>query len=213
MSSHSDGSLPISALQHWLYCPRQCALIHVERLWVENRLTAEGRALHNRVDTGGHESRKGVKTLRSVELASEQYCLHGVADVVQLRGMPPEPYPVEYKRGRAKDHRADDVQLCAQAICLEEMFSVRIPEGAIYYGKSRRQKRVAFDLSLRTLTLGIIEQASAAINEARVPTPQYEERKCGACSLISLCKPKRMESPPRVAAWLARAAASKAVPE
>ena len=213
MSSHSDESLPISALQHWQYCPRQCALIHVERQWAENRLTAEGKILHNRVDQGGHQSRKGVKTLRSVELASEQYGLHGVADVVQLRGMPQKPFPVEYKRGRAKAHRADEVQLCAQAFCLEEMFSVHIDEGAIYYGESRRQKRVAFDSTLRHLTLRVIEEASAAINEAHVPPPRYERQKCGACSLFALCQPKRIESPPRIAAWLARAAASKAIPE
>ncbi len=101
------------------FCPRQCALIHVERLWAENRLTAEGRVLHERTDDGRPESRDGIRILRSVHVASTALGVWGVADVVELRVG--EPYPVEYKRGRPKAHRADEVQLCAQAICLEEM--------------------------------------------------------------------------------------------
>ena len=213
MSSLSEGSLPISALQHWLFCPRQCALIHVERLWAESRLTAEGKVLHTRSDIGGHESRSAIKILRSVEIASEQYGLHGVADVVELHGVPSKPYPVEYKRGRPKAHRADEVQLCAQALCLEEMFAAEIPEGAIFYGLNRRRKRVAFDAALRNLTLGVVQETCSAINKAWVPPPQYETHKCDACSLFSLCKPRQLQAPPKVATWLSRAAASEVVPE
>lgn len=107
--SDADFSLPLSALQHWLFCPRQCARIHVERTWAENRFTAEGRILHERADEGRPESRDGIRILRAVQIASTRHGLHGVADVVELRGG--LPYPVEYKRGRPKAHRADEVQL------------------------------------------------------------------------------------------------------
>ena len=133
-------SLPLSALQHCLFCARQCALIHVERLWSENVATAEGRVLHERADGGHPESRNGARVLRAVQLASEEHGLHGVADVVEMRGE--TPYPVEYKRGRPKAHRADEVQLCAQALCLEEMTGAAVPEGALFYGKTRRRKVV-----------------------------------------------------------------------
>ena len=107
--SPGEDSLPISALQHWLFCPRQFALIHVERLWAENRLTAEGRVLHERADAEGHETRGAVRTLRAVKVSSGRLGLHGVADVAELHCHPPRPRPVEYKRGRPKSHRADEV--------------------------------------------------------------------------------------------------------
>ena len=169
--------------------------------------------LHTRADLGGHERRGAIKTLRSVEIASEQHGLHGVADVVELHGKPPIPYPVEYKRGRPKAHRADEVQLCAQALCLEEMFATEVSEGAIYYGMNRRRKRVAFDAALRTLTLGAAEETRSAISRAWVPPAHYEACKCDACSLFPLCRPKQMQAPPRIDTWLARAVASEAVPE
>src|SRR5882724_4292817 len=124
--------LPISALQHWLYCPRQCALIHVERLWSENAFTAEGRVLHERAHEGGEENRPGLHITRGISLWSERLGLSGVADVVEFRGPDGRPFPVEYKRGRPKPHRADEVQLCAQGLCLEEMLGVVIPEGALF---------------------------------------------------------------------------------
>ena len=213
MSSLSDGSLPISALQHWLFCPRQCALIHVERLWAENRLTAEGRVLHERADAGGHETRKGIKTLRGVQIASAALGLHGIADIVELHGRPAQPFPVEYKRGRPKPHRADEVQLCAQALCLEEMLETPVPEGALFYGQTKRRKTVLFDEKLRTLTKTVATEARAAVAAGTVPPPLYEKRKCDACSLIELCRPQRMGNAPAIGAWLVRAAASDAVPE
>lgn len=209
----SDDSLPISALQHWLFCPRQCALIHVERLWAENRLTAEGRVFHQRPDEGAGESRGVRRILRGVEIASENLGVHGVADVVELHGRPPIPFPVEYKRGRPKSHRADEVQLCAQAICLEEMFDVSVPEGALFYGQNRRRKSVAFDTELRALTHKVTSEARAAIAEGVVPGAIHDARRCNACSLHDICRPERMQAPPRIATWLARGIASDAIPE
>ncbi len=195
-------SIPISALQHWQFCPRQCALIHVERLWAENRLTAEGRVLHARPDSGRPESRPGLRILRSVEIASTTHGIHGVADVVELTGRPPRPFPVEYKRGRPKPHRADEVQLCAQALCLEEMFSCTIPEGALFYGQSRRRKPVAFDNELRALTLSVIAAVQEMFASGRLPPPEYAPRRCDSCSLNALCRPKLRKSAAR---WLERA--------
>lgn len=209
MSRSDDDSLPISALQHWLFCPRQCALIHVERVWAENRFTAEGRLLHERADDGRPESRDGVRTLRAVQIGSVRHGLHGVADVVEMRG--DDPYPVEYKRGRPKVHRADEVQLCAQALCLEEMTGVPIREGALFYGRNRRRKVVPMDAELRELTLAIAAGARAAIDTGDVPAPTYEPRRCDACSLYELCRPRgRRALGPE---WLARRIARAGIPE
>lgn len=205
-----DLSIPISALQHWLYCPRQCALIHVERLWDENRFTAEGRVLHERADSGRSETRGVLRMLRAVEIASTRYGLHGVADVVELHGNPPRPFPVEYKRGRPKPHRADEVQLCAQAICLEEMFHCEVPEGALFYGQNRRRKAVAFDTGLRELTLTCAQDVRKQIVEGRLPRPEYNRKRCDSCSLVRLCQPKAVKSATR---WLARIIASDEVLE
>lgn len=147
----SDDLIPLSALQHYLYCPRQCALIHVERLWAENRQTAEGRLLHDRADTPQIERRHGVRTITAMPLSSAELGIAGVADVVEFRAdeAGEHPFPVEYKRGRPKGHRADEVQLCAQALCLEAMFGCNVEEGALFYGQTRRRQAVAFDNDLR----------------------------------------------------------------
>ncbi|MDT8267268.1 CRISPR-associated protein Cas4, partial [Roseomonas sp. DSM 102946] len=134
-----DGLIPLSALQHQIFCPRQCALIHVEQLWAEDGATAEGRLLHERVDAGKGETRPGLRVARGIALRSLALGVVGKADTVEFRGRPPQPYPVEYKRGRPKAHRADEVQLCAQAVCLEEMSGTTIPEGALFYGQTRRR--------------------------------------------------------------------------
>lgn len=202
-------SLPISALQHWLFCPRQCALIHVERLWEENRLTAEGRLLHERADEGRPESRDGVRVIRSVQIGSVAEGLHGVADVVQMRG--PDPYPVEYKRGRPKAHRADEVQLCAQALCLEEMTGRAVPEGALFYGQRRRHTLVAMDADLRTLTRHIASEVRGAIAAGTLPPPVFEARRCGACSLVDLCRPKGRREIGQ--GWLLRRLDGAGIPE
>ena len=202
-------SLPLSALQHWLFCPRQCALIHMEGLWAENRLTAEGRVLHERADQGHPESRDGARVLRSVQVASEAHGLHGVADVVEMRGA--RPYPVEYKRGRPKSHRADEVQLCGQAICLEEMTRQPVPEGALFYGRNRRRKVVAMDDDLRALTLSVAAEAREAIDASILPPPVHEPRRCGACSLAELCRPQAPRDPSDE--WMAHRIARAGVPD
>lgn len=202
-------SLPLSALQHWLFCPRQCALIHVERLWAENRLTAEGRVLHERADEGCPETRNGVRVLRAVQVASGAHGLHGVADVVEMRGR--APYPVEYKRGRPKAHRADEVQLCAQAFCLEEMTGEAVPEGALFYGRNRRRKAVAMDADLQNLTLRVASEARAAIADGTLPPPVHDPRRCDACSMYDLCRPQSPRDPGPD--WMARRLVRAGVPE
>lgn len=201
-ASAEDMLLPISALQHYLFCPRQCALIHVERLWAENAATAEGRILHEKADSGRTEQRGGLQTLRAVQLRSFVLGVAGVADVVEKRGA--TLTPVEYKRGKPKAHRADEVQLCAQALCLEEMFGVEVPEGVLFYGTVRRRHPVAIDAELRALTVQVAQDARALVRAACTPPPVWAAKLCGACSMADLCRPKRMTNPPVVAKWLAR---------
>ena len=203
-----EESLPLSALQHWLFCPRQCALIHVERLWEENRLTAEGRILHERADEGIPESREGMRVLRSVHVASDRLGLHGVADVVEMRG--PVPFPVEYKRGRPKAHRADEVQLCAQAICLEEMTGAVVPEGALFYGARRRRLGGASGCEWGSMSLEAAREACAAMTTGTLPPPVYDPGRCESCSLHALCRP---QAPRAAQGWMARRLARAGVPE
>ena len=180
---------PLSALQHFLYCPRQCALIHIEQIWAENRYTAEGRLLHDRVDAGGRENREQLTIERRVPVRSFKLGVSGIADVVEIHG-PGRIFPVEYKRGRPKAHRADEVQLCAQAMCLEEMLEVSIMEGALFYGKNRRRKRVLLDPELRELTTKTGTELRQMLIERLTPQPEYSAKKCNACSLENICQPR-----------------------
>lgn len=202
-SAAEDALVPLSALQHYLFCPRQCALIHVEQLWAEDGATAEGRLLHERADTGKPDRRQGVRTVRHLQIRSLALGVTGKADAVELHGTgtAARPYPVEYKRGRPKAHRADEVQLCAQAICLEEMFSVAVPGGALFYGETRRRTVIAFDSDLRALTARIALETRRMIAGQRTPPPVYKPV-CDRCSLQELCRPKRLENPPAIARWL-----------
>lgn len=197
-----DEFVLISALQHYLFCPRQCALIHVEDLWEENYLTASGRVLHERVDRGGHETRGDVRLATSLRIASRALGITGVADMVEIPTAPGRPpYPVEYKRGKPKSHRADEVQLCAQAICLEEMLGVTVPEGALFYGEPRRRTVVAFDAALRALTQDTADAVHRLIASGATPAAVYGKH-CEACSLKGLCRP---QAPGRSAReWLER---------
>ncbi|MES2819620.1 MAG: CRISPR-associated protein Cas4 [Pseudomonadota bacterium] len=201
-----DDLVALSALQHYLYCPRQCALIHVEQLWAENRHTAEGRLLHERADQPHTEQRHGVRTATAMPLVNQALGIAGIADVVEFhQGDTGERvYPVEYKRGRPKKHRADEVQLCAQALCLEAMLGQAVSEGALFYGKTRRRKVVAFDEALRTLTLETIEATRALIRSGRTPGAEYQPRRCDACSLIELCQPQLLGRNKSVNTWLAK---------
>lgn len=199
-----DDLIPISALQHYLYCPRQCALIHIERLWAENRHTAEGRLLHERADQPKLEKRRGVRTITAMPLAAPQLGIGGVADVVEFHKAAEGEiaYPVEYKRGSPKSHRADEVQLCAQALCLEVMLQQAVPEGALYYGQTRRRDVIVFDTELRELTLATIHAVQALFSARRTPMADYQAKRCDACSLIDLCQPKLLGQRRNVVAWL-----------
>ena len=195
-----DDLIPLSALQHYLYCPRQCALIHVEQQWAENRQTAEGRLLHQRADQPQTEQRHGVRTVTAMPLASPALGISGIADVVEFHDE--QPFPVEYKRGRPKAHRADEVQLCAQALCLEAMLGQPVPEGALFYGETRRRKAVPFDAALRGLTLDTIAATRKLLSGRRTPVAQYQPRRCDACSLIELCQPRLLGRKQSVGQWL-----------
>lgn len=206
-AASDDDLIALSALQHHLYCPRQCALIHVEQLWSENRFTAEGRVLHEATSEMGTEKRRGVRVVAAMPLVSRRLGVAGVADLVELhKGTDGRwrPFPVEYKRGKPKAHRADEVQLCAQAMALEEMFGTTLEDGALFYGETRRRVPVNFDAALRQLTLNVAAAARLLIAGGRTPAPSYEKRKCSNCSLVELCQPRRIERPEPASAWLAR---------
>lgn len=195
-------TLPLSAVQHYLYCPRQCALIHVEKVWTENRFTAEGRLFHLRADSGTSGRRGGVAEDRSVPVRSEKLGLYGIADVVEMRpGSDGRevPYPVEYKRGSPKVQDWDRAQLCAQAMCLEEMLGVPIPEGALFYGKPRRRERVVFDASLRETVERVCADLHDMVRRSVLP-PASAGPKCKACSLAGQCMPEKRKAD--VAAYL-----------
>jgi CRISPR-associated exonuclease Cas4 len=192
MYSESD-LLPISALQHLIFCERQCALIHLEQAWDENRLTAEGRVLHERVHQEDRESRRGVRTLFGLRLRSFRLGLQGQADVVELNRKTGEAVPIEYKRGRPKPDSSDAVQLCAQAICLEEMMDITIPAGALFYGKTRRRKDVAFDDGLRQETADAAVRLHDLIRSGRTPTAPFGP-KCTSCSFLARCMPQTVET-------------------
>lgn len=201
-----DDFIPLSALQHFLYCPRQCALIHLEQQWAESRESAEGRLLHDRADAPAVERRHGVRTVTAMPLSSAELGIAGVADVVEFHAgdAGETPYPVEYKRGRPKAHRADEVQLCAQALCLEAMFRVAVGEGALYYGQPRRRERVLFDDDLCRLTVETIRATRDMFRSGLTPMASYEARRCDRCSLLDLCQPRLLARAGGVEAWLER---------
>ncbi len=201
-----DDFIALSALQHYLYCPRQCALIHVEQLWSENVRTAEGRLLHERADQPRSDRRRGVRTVTAMPLAHQALKLAGVADVVEFHQSAEGQriVPVEYKRGRPKIHRADEVQLCAQALCLEAMTGQTIAAGALFYGDARRRTDVVFDDELRRLTLDTVAAVRAMLHAGSTPTARYQASRCDGCSLLDLCQPRLLERRITVAAWLAQ---------
>lgn len=175
----------ISAIEHYSYCPRQCALIHVEQTYEENLYTMRGKLAHERVDSGDDTSSRGIETLRGIPLWSERYGLRGKADVVEMRS--DGPYPIEYKVGKRHGHHAD-VQLCAQALCLEEMLDVAVPRGAIYYAAARKRHEVVFDQPLRERTIALAQAIRMMLIEQRLPDAPNDER-CPRCSLINACLP------------------------
>lgn len=187
-----DDLIMLSALQHFVFCPRQCALIHVEQVWTESGLTAEGRILHERVHEAGDELRGSVRIARGVPLRSLRLGLVGVADVVEFhregKGVW-RAFPVEYKRGKPKLDHSDVMQLCGQAVCLEEMLNVSVPKGALFYGKIRRRHDVSIDETLRTELENTVCQVRELLETHRTPDPVYT-KKCDNCSVQSECLPK-----------------------
>lgn len=187
-----DDPIPLSALQHAVYCLRQAALIHIERLWAENRFTAEGRVLHEVPHEPANRKRGQIRRVMALPLACRRLNLVGVADLVEFHAdaNAEVAYPVEYKRGKAKLHRADEVQLCAQGLCLEEMTGKPVPEGALFYATTKRRVAVLFDAELRRLTEEAASQFGALFVAGRTPPAIYRADRCRACSLLELCRPK-----------------------
>ncbi|MFN2509255.1 MAG: CRISPR-associated protein Cas4 [Chthoniobacterales bacterium] len=194
--------LPISALQHLLFCERQCALIHIEQVWSDNEFTSEGNLLHERTHEGPDESRPGVRITRGMPVRSFELGLSGQCDVVEFHS-DGGVLPVEYKRGKPKVHAADEVQLCAQALCLEEMLGRAVVRGMLYYGKRRRRTDVAFDAALRELT-GDAARRLHALIESRVTPIAQREKKCESCSLLDICLPDALRFRKGAATWFAR---------
>lgn len=212
MNYTEDDLLPLSGLQHLLFCERQCALIHVEQSWVENRFTAEGRIMHDRVHDEGHESRGDIRIEYAMPLRSLHLGLIAKADMVEFHRIPGinsseegwNPFPVEYKRGKPKKDNSDRVQLCAQAICLEEMLDISIPEGAIFYGKIRRRQDIEFDDSLRSITENAAIRLHKLVESGTTPKAVYS-KKCDRCSFYELCLPKMVEKEQSIDNYLKRA--------
>ena len=192
-----DDLVVISALEHWSYCPRQCGLIHVEQIFDENRYTMRGKRAHERIDSGVAGTDRGVRQLRSITLWSERLGLIGKSDVIEFHGE--TPVPVETKSGSSarRDWRHEALQLCAQAVCLEEMLGVDVPAGAIYSASDRKRTTIAFDPELRTA----VEQSTAAIREMiraqRLPGAVNDSR-CKKCSLLETCAPAISARPIRI---------------
>ena len=194
--------LPLSALQHLLFCERQCALIHNEQQWADNRLTTEGNLLHAKAHSGEDESRPGVRITRGMPVRSLALGLSGVADIVEFHDGG-AVIPVEYKRGRPKRNACDEVQLCAQALCLEEMLERDIPRGHLFYGKRRRRHEIAFDAGLRGLTTDAAGRLHRLIGDGTTP-PAKREPKCDSCSLLEICMPDSMRLSGSAGKWFAR---------
>ena len=198
--------LLLSGIQHWIYCPRQYALIHLEQMWTENRFTAEGRVEHDRAHETGCETRRNLRIIRGLTVKSYRLGLTGVCDVVEFERRPDGSeriLPIEYKRGKPKEHLADSVQLCAQAMCLEEMNDCTIPIGAIFYHKIRKRQEVHLDEPLRDITRKAAASMQEIMASGVTPIMDYQSKRCDACSLIDLCNPKRLKK--SASAYLARA--------
>jgi CRISPR-associated exonuclease Cas4 len=189
-----DDLVPISGLQHLLYCERQFALIHVERIWEDNRFTAEGEVLHERVDAEGHESRRLYRQEFGMAVRSLELGIIGKCDLVELYLRPEggiaEAVPVEFKRGKAKEDDCDRAQLCAQALCLEEMLGVAVARGDFYYLGARRRAHADISVQLRETTKSTIARARAIIESGSTPSAEYEARRCDRCSLFEVCMPR-----------------------
>ena len=201
MYAESDYLL-LSGLQHIKFCPRQCALIHIEQVWNENFFTAEGRAQHEKVHSGFAESRRVVRTERAVKIASSALGLSGETDAVEFY-KDGKIVPVEYKHGEPKADSCDEVQLCAQVLCLEEMLNCTIDEGALFYFKVRKRISVPITAELREETVALAEKFHELVSSGLTPEAVYTKR-CGSCSLTECCFPDSAGKGKSVAGYMKR---------
>lgn len=190
MTNPTDDPVALSALQHWIYCPRQCGLIHLEQAFEENIHTARGQALHHLVDTPGYEIKAGVRIERALPVWSDRHSLIGKADLVEFH---PDGsvYPVEFKHGAKRQKLHDDIQLAAQAMCLEEMLGHPVPEGAIFHACSHRRRQVLITPELRQLVLETADAIRAMLISGQLPPPANDAR-CNECSLKDICQPEAL---------------------
>ena len=193
-------TVPISAIEHFAYCPRQCALIHVDGVWADNEHTVRGVRAHRRVDAGGSRLERGRRVLRGIPLWSESLGLSGRADVVEVEEE--RVYPVEYKAG-TRHGNAADLQLCAQAMCLEEMFDVAVEHGYVWYGGPRRRDRVEFTPGLRTQVQEIVVEIRDRMRTGLLPRAPNDQR-CPPCQLLNYCLPELTDDPDRVVRYMER---------
>ncbi len=215
---YSDNELlPISGLQHVLFCPRRAFLVHAEHLWDDNFHTAQGGIAHERVHHGPSESRGSVLVVRALRLRSYTLGLTGIADVVEFLEstesdegccLPAKrgywtPFPVEYKSGNKRKELGYEVQLCAQAMCLEEMLRVKVPRGALFYGASKRRLEIVFTPELKQITQNASQQFRGLFDSTAIPKAHYE-KKCQSCSLLAQCMPKINCAGKSAIAWLAK---------
>lgn len=204
MEYSEDDMLMLSGIQHYAFCPRQWALIHIEQKWNENKLTTEGQIMHQHVDDPFYRQKIGDNIcLRSVNLASQKLGLYGISDIVELH--PAEnslnaithpsysgywtPYPIEYKHGKPKQGNIDQVQLAAQAMCLEEVYGIIIPEGAIFYGETKRREIVLFTEKLRNDVISYATEMHQLYNGGTIPTATFHSY-CKSCSMKEFCMPE-----------------------
>ena len=186
--------VPISAIEHYSYCPRQCALIHVEQTYAENIFTLRGRHAHERVHDGDDSPGRGIPVARGIPLWSERLGLRGKADLVEFR--PDGPYPVEYKIGARRGPHAD-LQLCAQALCLEEMLATGVPRGAVFSFETRHRVEVTFDDELRQRTVTAVDAVRQILRTQTLPEAPNDAR-CRHCSLLNACLPRVVGEPNRL---------------
>lgn len=197
LNGDSLEPVAISALQHYSYCPRQCALIHQEQSFDDNEFTLRGQRVHRCVDGGEISVEEGVQVLRALPLYCERLGLVGKADVVEF--LPDgTPYPVEYKAGRRHQREHDDIQLAAQALCLEEMTGFDVPEGAIYHHKSKRRRVVAITPRLRSRVEVVTGMVRAMLASEQLPPPTEDAARCRACSLTEICQPELLRARCRI---------------
>ncbi|MDR2104303.1 MAG: CRISPR-associated protein Cas4 [Deferribacteraceae bacterium] len=185
-------TVPLSALQHYAFCRRQCAIIYNEWCWEDNYLTAIGSILHERVDSGVMETRRGIRYERTVKVSSEKYNLIGVLDLLECGSKPYDFTPVEYKKGKPKKDYTDAVQLCGGALCIEEMLCTTVKIGAIWYWGIRRRVEIPIDEELRAYTIRTIDEVKDLFTSGDTPKAEYS-KKCNSCSLYGICFPKILD--------------------